>query len=119
MKRPLKFRIWDNKVNRFTYFDIFSTFGRVPVDCEDNIQQFTGLLDKRGKEIYEGDIVRAPANGARYIVKFGTYISRYGENIEDLEHGFYIEGTFDPTDIESMAESDQWLDVIGNIFEDR
>ena len=55
--RVLKFRIWDDKLNKFEYFDIYSCFGRIPTDIKRNIQQYTGLKDKEGREIYEGDII--------------------------------------------------------------
>lgn len=36
----------------------------------DTVGQFTGLADKNGKEIYEGDILRYPLSGKTYQVVF-------------------------------------------------
>lgn len=51
--REIKFRAWsDNKMTG--PFFIGSSASMAAFDC---IEQFTGLRDKNGKEIYEGDIL--------------------------------------------------------------
>jgi len=51
--REIKFRAWDNEFKKMKQIDIQEGF-----DSELLLMQFTGLKDKNGKEIYEGDILK-------------------------------------------------------------
>jgi uncharacterized phage protein (TIGR01671 family) len=66
MKRELKFRIWAHIDKAFIYFDIDEYPSGIAGGVSEP-QQYTGLKDKRGLKIYEGDIVLDPtANGGKY-----------------------------------------------------
>jgi hypothetical protein len=109
MNREIKFRAWD-KYNKkmhyqpevnFHFFDdeftcVLNEHDQVVVQPESVVvMQFTGLLDKNGKEIYEGDILSHKYYSMPVICEF-------------------VDGSFIFDDISKYDES---LEVIGNIYE--
>ena len=123
-----KFRAWDKTYKKmyevdeihwacgeFDFIGDAITFKRGADEVE--LMQSTGLFDKNGKEIFEGDIIRTNAFGC--IVCFGEYTYFEDEHTQTTEIGFYL--SFLNVTPATYAPFDKYYwnncEVIGNIYE--
>lgn len=128
----LKYRAWSVKTKTMYILDPYEkylkgTLGDLAETEEWKVMQFTGLLDKNGKEIFSGDVVRilytnwiSNSNPNISLEEYKKSISNYGEVIFSNGFGF--------AEFSLINESLEWtggiapgrhgeIEVIGNIWE--
>ena len=122
-KRTIKFRIFNKKIK--SYIDIHSSAIMIDElnELNDNliVEQFTGLHDKNGKEIYTGDILQLKKLDGSvllykiFCVKGGFAFNTHQDDFykPQIEIYFY-ESTSDMQNSSFIST----LEIIGNIHED-
>jgi uncharacterized phage protein (TIGR01671 family) len=126
MDREIKFRAWDKELKMMVYSK--EETGHIEYDTntvdainvmlnEDDygfeFMQYTGIKDKSGKEVCEGDIIEFRMN---------TYQGTYRGNVI-YEHGCFIVDYKIITGFKEYlyqtAQAEEKFEVIGNIYENK
>ena len=149
--REIKFRVWNENRN------MFIIDGMTPKEIQDDAtqsmelpimtnedcvwQQYTGIKDKNGVEIYEGDLLTYRSFTTIYLVDFNNENYGYVMGWNLLDYGYFKDGIFSECEKVEYSNSntvnypvseyyygqcptnneiyglDQYYEVVGNIFE--
>ena len=125
MNRVIKFRVWNNTIKyfvknlngeiaTFTLLTLSDYLQRNSITNIDNFTflQYTGLQDKNGREIYEGDIIK-DLDEENLIIEFqnGSFIAN-GKTISPFWSMLVKNELVQPAMVNS-----QTFEVVGNVFE--
>lgn len=124
MTREIKFRAYIKNQERMCGWDgvdgVRTYFREMSLDKDVCLMQFTGLKDKTGKEIYEGDVVRWHDTSEDIdkgwsrtaIVEIGPDLFFHCFDIGGKEHNrdFHY-GNF------IWKETEKYFEVLGNIYQ--
>ena len=129
-QRQLKFKVWDDSNSNLGMSEPFelgecrAVFHHGPdglmrknIDLSMRFLQFTGLKDRKGKDIYEGDVLfaRFGVPGA-----FGIPGAKVAARVFFSDGCFQVRVKAGKSEIGVLADFIEWLgqvEIVGNIYE--
>jgi uncharacterized phage protein (TIGR01671 family) len=118
--REIKFRAWEKNLKEIiTVHNIDFEKKMINTDYawrlfnEIELMQYTGLKDKNGKEIYEGDILKVEGSKRKYVVKWNDEEFAFTVN---YQYANGVPGDWILSEFRAVLKT---FEVIGNVFENK
>lgn len=108
MNDRFRFRVWDIAENRYACFNYLNLHEYLTMPNRCVVEQCTGLKDKNGRLIYEGDII-AVANGS---INGNVCISKWEVIWKEKEGRYSV-----PLWVADKPDFSHYVEVLGNIHE--
>lgn len=112
--RDFKFRAWDNNIKKMIIQEHTDRIDKIlhywETHIKTTVMQYTGLKDKNGVEIYEGDII-----GHNGFLGYVAYINRGNCNVL----GYALISLINNRIFYMFCDESDNYEVIGNIYENK
>ena len=131
--KNLKFRAWDYDTNKMIFFNgifnkhvytetsTFSQYESIPKYHHLDIMQYTGLNDKNGREIYEGDFIKHTSlHDQLGVINFGTHeVMSHDYGCNGRAHGWHLQYEDRTTYAlnNPFNTTSRNIEIVGNIYE--
>lgn len=134
--REIKFRAYNHRINQMEKVNSIEWLLNEDTDkyepdvitrealCSDklSLMQYTGLLDKNGKEIFEGDIVRGREIKYNNVTDEYDLVIDYTSEVKFVRCAFCIQLYKDVRtwyELSTYFNEGEYIEVIGNVYQNK